>query len=383
MPLVKDIRRRVAQIYRHHTHHTHRRSPVKGQTHSGCFFNRLPYDIRFAVYSYLEPDLALAPHKDCLGFIMSCHQAKEEIEDLARGNLGSICATIEELCGVRATIEIDPHNQRNITVGLPFAAFDDSSIPSLDARWKRCILVNLHPLFAHPFDMMRIHVAGDYGPNPNVAKHEATARSTELECTMRSLTRGIGTMIDHVNFFTQLDVYQQHGRQHYLERLEQIFSPHPDKTVPPYPTEVVRAKRICLTWDLRDTPGSSKAYIFGATWHTISIFVHPGRRSFYHFDDTRASLARWRKAKKEKKINPLDPPNLYESIYYHLHDAEYSMGEIGVASPTRWMLHIWSGQSVARLVDEHNGNSTRREVSSMGPGGVVAYRTKAKLPGGR
>lgn len=195
---------------------------------------------------------------------------------------------------------------------------------------------------------------------------------------MRSLARGIGVMIDHVNSFTQLQYFRELRHQHLLERLEHIFNRIPNQIVSSYPIEQVRAKRICLTWDLRNASASNEVDLYGTTWHTIPIFPHWRRRSHCFFYKTRMSLAKWRKERKERKINSLNLSDFYESTYYHLQDTQQLVGEIGVVSPMRWRLDLWSRQSVAETV-EHNKVSGGNEcdVSSTGLGKVVTYCPRA------
>jgi hypothetical protein len=361
LAIFKPVSRRMVQMP---TRRIHQPSLATAQTHPDCVFNRLPYDVRFAVYSYLEPDLALAPHKHCLAFILSCHQAKEEIEQLAHARLEQVCTVIEETSGVHAVIEIDPHNPRDITVELPCTAFDDFSTPGRAAKWKRDVLVNLHPLFAHPFDMLRIHVATEHDSFSQAVR-------TDFESMIRLLVKDIGVMIDHVNWWTRRLICPQK----ILDRIEQIFDGHSDQILSPYPSDKVDARRICISWDLRSRLNGSQVLLTGVTWHNPSTVACRCGRDRRPFEDTRASIARWRKARKERECNPLDPPNFVESICYQLQDIQHLVGEIGLVSTMRWPLSSWDGQSVAGMVERYDIHHAR-DILSAGLGKAVEWQSR-------
>jgi len=304
-----------------------------------------------------------------LGFILSCRQAKHEIEELARERLASICTKIKNTSGVDVTIRCDPSNPRSVIVEVPHTAFDEFDASPQDANWKREVLVGLHPLFAHPFDTVHIHISSDGLPKSHDSTRSKPHEGFQLQLKAQALLCAIGSMIDHVNRGVPLSVHASASRycQSLLDRLEQRFTQTPGKDLPPYPTDEVKAKRICLSWDLRVSPMSDTVQLDGLLYHARRLtFLHI-KPHYRPFDDTLHAISKWRDAQKLKKIKPLDPPNFNRAILYELADVDGLVGEIGIVSPLRWPLHVYGGPDVARMAEGYEVcNETL--ISSLGLG---------------
>jgi len=321
------------------------------------------------IYSYLQPGLPLAPNINCLGFILSCRQAKDEIEELVRERLAGICTKIRNASGVEVTIRCDSASPRSVTVEVPHTAFNEFDASPQDAKWKREVLVGLHPLFAHPFDMVHIHISSDGLPESCISTHSKAPEEFQLQLKAQALLCAIGSMIDHVNRGVPLSVHASASRYcgYLLDRLEQRFTQTPGKDSSPYPTDAVKAKRICLSWDLRVSPKSDTVQLNGLLYHASRLTFPHIKPHYRPFDDTLHAVSRWREAQRLKKIKPLDPPNFNRAILYELADVDGLVGEIGIVSPLRWPLHVYGGPDVARMVEGYEVcNETM--ISSLGLG---------------
>lgn len=76
------------------------------------FFDRLPYDIRAIVYKYLEPDVIppFSTETANVGFYLSCHQARRELNELAPASQGckDMMANFNNTALHEARIEVRP-----------------------------------------------------------------------------------------------------------------------------------------------------------------------------------------------------------------------------------------------------------------------------------
>ncbi|KZM24932.1 uncharacterized protein EKO05_0002671 [Ascochyta rabiei] len=302
-------------------------------------FRRLPYDIRVIIYSHLESRPPLAPKLDCQGFYLSCRQNKREIEEFARDRLRTLFARIEDTSSVGVAIRRGSDELRNITVALPYAAFDDLGVSSSNPKWKREVLSGLHPLFAYPFDTLHIAISDDQchvSSSPEVA---APSTNCLVESTLRYLIRDLSFMVECSNTCNDRANFTDNKQS----KVEKIFKLRVAEEVPPYPSADVRARRICLSWDSRPFP-HDETPLSGRI-----VYADPSRPQAL------------------KNANPLHPANLHTSMVYELSGADGSVGEIGIVSPTRWPLHNTGRPSVKHMVDSfdlHRGSI----VSSKGSG---------------
>lgn len=278
-------------------------------------FSRLPYDVRAIVYSYLETGQPLAPRFECLGFYLSCRQYRRDIEEFARDRLRRLCAKIENTLSVKVAIKRGLNELRSITVVLPYTAFDGlSSYP----RWKREVLSSLHPLFAYPFDMLRVHISSEQCPT--------LSAQFKYESTWRSLIQDLGSVIEYSNTYN----HQAHSVNDRREKFEEIFEPGSTKDDTPYPSAEVTARRICLSWDRRPSPRGD---------------VQLSGRLIYADESYQRHAFRM-----EKNQDPLNPANPQTAIVYELRSAEYPIGEIGIVSSMRWPRYEFGESSVTDMI---------------------------------
>jgi hypothetical protein len=88
-----------------------------------ALFTRLPYDVRAIIYSHLVPEglPPLVPHfpTSLLGFVGSCRQAKQEMEELASNQLQRFLTRFKTDTSITATITRDTKNGPMKRVGNP------------------------------------------------------------------------------------------------------------------------------------------------------------------------------------------------------------------------------------------------------------------------
>lgn len=151
------------------------------QSHQSSFFNQLPYVIRAIIYENLEPDHLppLAPRFKNLGFLLSCRQAKQELEEVAYERLGRFLRDFKRTTAIQAEIQHEDDDLRCITVQLPYTAFGKSgwATERLRLMWKREVLSGLHQLFVQYFNVVRIHIVGNSRPTTHTkARHAIRSR---------------------------------------------------------------------------------------------------------------------------------------------------------------------------------------------------------------
>jgi hypothetical protein len=332
--------------------------------HPNSFFSRLPYDIRAIIYVYLEDDknlLALSRY-DSIGFMLSCRKAKEELNEDASRRLRYFLDEFARNTSLELKVQQCKCDPQVVTVQLPFAALNSLDSHS-DARWKRKVLVGLHPLLSQYLNTLRIHFVCTEDCTP---PHSTKIEKSKLEVNMHLILRHLGYMIDRVNVWHQ---FPPPNDQRRLE-LEQIFSEH---AVTPYPDDQVKVKRICISWDLRNlTPGEDEPSTLKGTMDHARIFraCQKGRRRRL-FPETRAHVVYIKKMLKENTFRPPDPYRWSLAMCYHLWDIEHLVGEMGIISPMRWQL----GRTFAFLGVRHmiDGNDLEREcdVSMTGLGSEI------------
>lgn len=325
---------------------------------TGFPFQQLPYDVRAIIYSYVEADTPFTSSDPFLGFILSCRWAKQEIEEFPLYQLDSICTTINDATGVGVSFDYKREYPRNIVVSLPYTAFEESEISSEEqTKWKRAVLVGLHPLFAAHFNIVRLHFSVRQTASSHVPKRETLRDRALLHCMFKQLIHDIGFMIDRVN--RDHTYYPARQRREILEA--RIFNQKPDQPVLSYPSALVRTKRICLSWDLRNTPGNNAMPLNGTLQHSKRVstgcrYPNPRRPLFKstrrYIAEAKATLKRTSLASQEAYRRRFE-----KAVFYSLHNEESSVGEVGIMCPTRWHLEFEAGFFVYLLVDGERDGS--------------------------
>jgi hypothetical protein len=323
---------KIASIFTRHT---------RSSSSTPFPFGRLPYDIRVIIYSYLENGQPLAPRFECLGFYLSCQQFKREIEEFSRDRLRSLFTRIENALSVEVAIKPGLDELRSITVVLPYAAFDDFGASSLRPKWKYEILRGLHPLLAYPFDTLHIEISSDPECDTRCAGH-----AVNVWRTLRYLIGDLGLIVE----FSNMCKFRPRLINEALNELEKLFKANCAREVTLYPTKV-KTRQICLSWDHQTSPRRP---------------IQLSGRMIYSEEPHYTSKRRW-PFRKEKKTNPLSPANPPTAIVYELCDAGWSVGEMGIVSPTRWSGDKFTGPLVTSII---NSFDVRRGilVSSKGIG---------------
>lgn len=272
------------------------------------FFEILPYDVRAIIYSYLEPEEHPPSLRDfqptTFGFLSSCKLAKFEMDDIAACRLAKFIpifkTQFEELAGLTCNVQISctPLEYRNAKIIIPFTALDRFGNPSKVAIWKREVLMALHPLLAASFGKVQIHI----DCTRDRPQCETPLDRGRAEISLHHLLRDITYMIERIN-----------GRED--ERaivLDEIFKYESGVRPLPYPpsTPPVRARRICLSWDLRSADPEKKPQekiVLNGKRHSVIV---PGLQII-----------------GQTTTGP---------TFYELRDVSRCVVEMGIQSETRW-----------------------------------------------
>jgi hypothetical protein len=292
----------------------------------------LPYDIRVLVYKYIDTDPPFSPRTNTLALYLSCQSIRNDLDDIEIDKLNRICARIESKAGIELNAQCDPDQPRCLTIVLPYNAFDNTEQSFQRPKWRRELLASLHPLFALHLETLHIKLSSKHCPDSSIPLNNTLRARLNHEDVMQNLIQDICAMIDYVNPGLNEAYFKGilGGGQ-----MEEIGS---------YPTAKVRAKRICLSWDLRPSPGDA-IHVSG---RIIKVWT-PTRRVTRWQDLRRKSLRR------KSSINkaPLDPfpwAKYPLVMKYHLRGADLQVGEIGIISPSRWVLD----ELIKRLVANHD-----------------------------
>ncbi|CAO2648307.1 Nn.00g075740.m01.CDS01 [Neocucurbitaria sp. VM-36] len=304
---------------------------------ASSFFERLPYDVRAIIYSHLEPG-QLPPitsgfQQENCGFILSCHRAKEELEEVPRikftNYLVEFGTTFEKSTSL--TIHIPSISTpiipttltqlRHVTITLPFTSLDRHRPSIRNHVWKREVLVGLHPLFALFLDQLHIHFSG----HDNMPACASLLDRGKVEVNMHSLLRDVTYMIERVN-------KDKTGGTNVV--VETIFKYEAGQRRQAYPSARVNAKRICLSWNLTEGEqqrGDLEIHMNGRLHrHSASEFeVHGGNRN--------------------------------AEMFYHLRDKRLLVGEMGIISDSRWEM-----TEHTKVISLLNGVETRWVYCSCG-----------------
>lgn len=291
-------------------------------------FERLPYDVRISIYSYLEPG-ELPPFTrgfltSTSGFILSCRHAKRDLDDIAATRFvkarNGFLAAFESSTGLtphisESVVDGSPGQLRRITIALPW-----SSVHYLLGRWmwKREVLAGLHPLFSAFFNTVQVHFSG----LEDQPVYETQLNRGRVEVSMHSLLRDIGYMIERVN-------RQETGGEGDIP-MGVIFESKAG-ILEKYPGARVSAKRICLSWNLSSSLRASRL--------TSDALVLNGKRH------------------RQPCGNTGDRSD--SASFYHLRNEQRTMAEMGITDDARWTL-LTPGQFSVLL----NASSTVMEYCS-------------------
>ena len=280
------------------------------------FFERLPYDVRAIIYNYMEqgnlPPITRGFQPWTSGFILSCRFAKQDLEDLASINLTKFLvdfkSTFERTTSLPIHVSATPASStlaqlRHLKVTIPFTSFHPLPHGSLQPVWKREVLIGLHPLFAHFFDKVHIH----FSSPDNMPACDSLHDRGCVEVCMHSLLRDITYMIERVNREKTSGPANIAGDVN----IETIFKYQAGRQGQAYPSARVNAKRICLSWDLREANLQEDIQAI-----TLNGKLH--RNRVLGIDVGGAQTV---------------GPN-----FYHLRDGQRVIGEMGIISDSRWEL---------------------------------------------
>jgi hypothetical protein len=280
-------------------------NPESCKPHRNSIFDQFPYDIRAIIYFYLQSeDLPpLAPDPNCVNFLLSCHAAKQEVDDLSSRRHAPFFASFKESTGVEVQIRHDRHSPRSLIAVIPYAAFKTSDLTPRRLGWKREIMIALHPLFSQTLDSIRIHIASEISTSPQLL---SLVERAEVELSIHAMLRDAGYMIERVRRAHEDPVTSPPGSL----RLETMFGYMREGQSALYPSAPVKAKRICISRDLRGSEQGIEMQLNGKMHHALQ--------------------------NAESTNKPMDPHHLPVAMFYHLRDAERLAGEMGLISANRW-----------------------------------------------
>jgi hypothetical protein len=302
-----------------------------------CFFD-LPYDIRAIIYSYLEPQNVppLSPAFESGGFMFSCRQAKQELEEMASKALKRFIESFKRSTGIEIRLSSTVGELKSVTIHLPFKAFSGRGWDGEGIRvmWKREVMTGLHPLLAQHFDKVRIHISADLDTQ-TWPEHESLSDRGRFEVTIHSLLRDIAYMIERVN----RNPPDWHSNNALM--LDQIFGYEHGKKVEQYPTTHVNARRISLSWDLRDATNPESPIVLNGRMHHLGL--KSGNRSrepasllgplAVPANAIKAFLA---KDEGERDLSSIKLTDYENMLFYHLRDPRRLVGEMCIQSRQRW-----------------------------------------------
>ena len=343
--------------------------PGQDRSSPTAFFTRLPYDIRAIIYSYLAPEILppLSPRfpTSIIGFVGSCRQAQQEIEEVASDHLQGFLSRFKTNNTISATITRDAKNPKCVIITLPFSACVSWTN---EARWKPNVLISLHPLFAQPFDLVRIY----FSPNSSIESPiHNTAKHRQFDNSLHSLLSAIVSMISRINVFhTSQTVYPSRLMQHLEMQRDRDAR---EATGPKYYSAPIVARRICLSYDFRPRstlvrfPGKhrrSDNVVLTGTLHQIkTTFVCRTKRPSALERLTLSCVQAY------KAWGPAPALRLHNAACYTLSDASRAIGEVGLVSPSRWDL-TWDYHYMEQLMWEQWRTKVER-VKCRGLGGEI------------
>ncbi|OAL05270.1 hypothetical protein IQ06DRAFT_67203 [Phaeosphaeriaceae sp. SRC1lsM3a] len=290
-------------------------------------FLALPYEVRIIVYSYLDTEPPLSPRFYSFGIYQSCCQVKAELDDIANKKLQSLCNAVAKTPSINAIVKLETIDPRHITVTLPYTSFRRNG-PGLfrNTKWNYEVLVALHPLFTLHIDVLRIHFSGQHCARTIVPRHDTLRQRLFLQDAMDELLHKISSLIDYRNHHFS---HTNPGTIHTLF-VERVFGY--DISIPEavssYPSSAVRAKKICLTWDLRPVT-SDPVVLFGRARTYARHYKHLPRKQ----------LPPRKGREKPSCMSIFGRSNRPLATCYRLYDMDHLVGEVGMWCPSRWLLN--------------------------------------------
>jgi hypothetical protein len=302
------------------------------QPHPESFFTRFPYDIRVVIYSYLEPTALppFAPSFSNPGFYLSCHQAKQELDEIVHDCLCKYLAHIKTTMNTDFNPTIDPNKPHNITVTVPFAGLHNIASNSpykAQLPWTNEVLSKLHPLFAEYFYTVRIHI-GTGSATDTVPEHTTLSERGRIEVSMHRLLRDVAYMINRVNY-VRPESDTAGGGNVPLGTMFPHTQGEEEKSSPP---RHIKTRRICLSWDLRDKADAQDVVLNGKLYQSCNL----GRESY-----SAEALARRAKQTEPDLSNEVgqqdgNPAWRPRTVFYHVRDDQRLAGQMCLQSNRRW-----------------------------------------------
>ncbi|KAH7413595.1 hypothetical protein DE146DRAFT_1160 [Phaeosphaeria sp. MPI-PUGE-AT-0046c] len=297
-------------------------------SNSKSFFTHLPYDIRVIIYDYLEPAEAppFHPGFSTPAFRLTCHQAQEEIDDKPKQQFAKFIADFEANIPDDIDLTCRPYDLHNITVTIPFSALHTAVGHGQQKNyvgWKEKYRNALHPLFALCFNTIRIHFGTE--ENKDAPDHETILDRGRVDVSMHTLMRGLVYKIERMN---EID---------YAKETAGGIDPNAIAR-PPEQGEITtqaRARRICLSWDLRDSKSERDVVLNGKLYQSCNL----GRQSY-----SAEAIARRQRAAEQSSADELslavnhdiDLVHYPRTVFYHVRDTQRLVGLMCIQSSRRW-----------------------------------------------
>lgn len=287
------------------------------------FFTHLPYDIRVIIYNYLEPSKVppFSPRFNT-ALRLTCHQALEEIDDKPKKEIAKYITEFKAKTEVDLTITSDPCDLHNIAVTIPFAAINTSVRHGHQKNyvgWKLEYKNALHPLFALNFNTVRVHIGSE--DDKDAPDHATLLDRGRVDVCMHSLVRGLVHGIERRN---EIDFASQEAEG--AASTTAVRPPDRDDL-----SSQVRARQICLSWDLRDDRSEKNVVLNGQLHQSRNL----GRQSY-----TAEAMARrqrlFRDEASQASEESLELAQLPRTVFYHVRDAQRLMGLMCIQSSCRW-----------------------------------------------
>lgn len=136
-----------------------------------------------------------------VGFYPSCRQAKFEIDEVATTNLRTVSQEIKSVIGAEVHIDQDAQNLEDVVVVISGTTVEDFTVLLQSGEWKRSLLVSLHPLFAHTFNIVRLHLCVNRNMGLDSSPQGGLLARTRLGGEMTSFIRNLGAVVDHANYY--------------------------------------------------------------------------------------------------------------------------------------------------------------------------------------
>lgn len=299
------------------------------QSNPTSFFIRLPYDIRVIIYAYLEPTGEGPPFRPGFSspaFRLTCRQALEEITDRPKEQLATFLADFKAKTKVDLVVTSRADDLHNIVVTIPFSAIHNNvghGQQKYYVGWNEEYRKAVEPLLALCFNTVRIHIGTK--EDKDAPDHATLLDRGRVDVSMHRLMRILVEKIERTN---EIEYAKQEAG-----RVDANTATRPleqgNITTP------VRARRISLSWDLRDDKSETNVVLNGRLHQSRNL----GRQSF-----TAEAIARRERAaeklSEEETSQALDQgidvAHYPRTLFYHVRDTQRLVGLMCVQSSRRW-----------------------------------------------